>query len=148
MSQVPILSSPFLNATIIDSLLASSSASATEKTQLLAAKIHLLTNASTPRDDPRELLQTRHELAVAYFYVEPKQLVNAESELTIVENEIKGFEKGSRKRGELEGDVMVQLKKLRIRNLELLVEVEETLGRSGRAERWRLLAAELEKDTR
>ena len=109
----------------------------------------------------REEMEARIEVAGLFMGLKPARHVEAENELTIVEARLKGLFKASRvggdarspgstsdpnttasRRGEFE-----ELQALRIRALTDLVEVEEALGREGRAKRWRQLVSQLREDT-
>ncbi|KAK1925767.1 hypothetical protein DB88DRAFT_509422 [Papiliotrema laurentii] len=108
-------------------------------------------------------MQTRIQVASLLMDVRPARLVEAESELTMVEGRCKGVIKADKDRrkkvemgqGDGEGSSdhsttlgvdasdLDTLKTLRVDGLKMLARVEESLGREGRAKRWRELAEQL-----
>jgi hypothetical protein len=172
-SQVPILSSPFLTLSVVETAL-NAETNPTVRVQLLSAKVHLLEKAREaaggaaaptrptqaagslasaahrPRPDPTTLLSTRILLADAYLAVVPPNLSAAEAECGAVEGECKRLMKVAKRLdkdggGEERPDWLDDIPRLRVRALRVLARVEDGLGRDNRAERTRKLAADLEK---
>ena len=93
-------------------------------------------------------MQARLELAKAQMTVIPPQLIEAEVELSTVEKTAKGFLDNQRrksqntgptdgKEGEKETAKLVKdLEEIRKDALRRLVDLEEGLGRTGRAKKW------------
>ncbi|TYJ58599.1 hypothetical protein B9479_000810 [Cryptococcus floricola] len=148
-----IATSPIYNIQAINTLLASPVPQPlTSRIQLLSAKIHLLTN--DPPSDPLSVLRTRRELGELYLK-EKHDLKAAEIELSMVQRECKDIVKRIARERRLAQEGKTAIKSqdevmrdeemessavnLRVESMRLLVQVEEELGREGRAETWRKL---------
>lgn len=109
----------------------------------------------------REEMEARIEVAGLFMGLKPAKVVEAENELTMVESRLKGLfkaqrptegvhaassTKSARKATSGTSGTMNELRGLRIRALKDLVEVEEALGREGRAKRWRELISKLQEE--
>jgi len=122
----PIFSSPFLNLSVINSLLSSTSNPPipVQRIQLLSATLHLLTNppsisASSPSsstgvergrtraselENPTEVMRVRLDLAKAHLALEVPDLRTAEVELTGIEGAAEGVMKRLRGRRKDRGE--------------------------------------------
>ena len=109
----------------------------------------------------REEMEARIEVAGLFMGLKPAKVVEAENELTMVESRLKGLFKAqrptegvhaasstnsARKATAGTSGTMNELRGLRIQALNDLVEVEEALGREGRAKRWRELISKLQEE--
>ena len=116
---------------------------------------------------PMEELDTRLELARVYCGMTPRRWMEAESELTVIEGKCKKWIKRTRRTpeehtasearletSESKGDEkeddeppwVDQIRRIRVKALKELIQVEEALGRAGRAKRWRQLVSTLEAE--
>ncbi|KAL1413186.1 hypothetical protein Q8F55_000937 [Vanrija albida] len=136
-----ILSSPFLTLEVVERALQGELGPA-ERAKLLAARVHLLSEAPAPAPSPGSttacpnpvpLLTARADLAEAYLSLSPPDAHAAEAELLAVQAECRRLLK---RQGEADA-ARAEVAAVRERALGLLVRVEEGLGRAARAERWR-----------
>lgn len=109
----------------------------------------------------REEMQARIEVAGLFVGLKPARVVEAENELTIVEGRLKGVLKAHQRKttgagsAEEESGIVLDispedidtLRCLRIEALTQLADVEEMLGRQGRAKRWKELVDKLRGET-
>lgn len=163
MASPTILSSPLLSLESINILLASPAPQNVDvRIQLLSAKILALSNLPLSPACRLDVQKTRFQLGKTYLR-DKFDLKCAEIELGMVQRECKELaRKKSYKADELEHypsqeniikemaveyeALQSQAKELRMEALRLLVEVEEGLGRLGRAATWRNLIEAAVKD--
>lgn len=141
--------SPLLTLPVLDTALKGAT-DPVVRLQILAARVQVLqrdSKASTPTpssstapntSDPTPLLAARLDLADAYLATTPPDHHSAAAEASVVEVDCKRI--GKREREE---EWTKEIPALRKRAVVLLAHIDEALGRSSRAERWRKLADEL-----
>ena len=114
-----------LNPTLLDALLARP-CTTRERAQYLAAKLHLLSSSHDANDVL--LLETR--IALSRAYIADQAWVEAESELSGLLDRTKRILKHCSS-----GEVV----QLRRATLEMLMVVDDALGREGRVKRWKAM---------
>lgn len=154
MAPPEVLSSPLLSLESINILLASPAPQTVDvRIQLLSAKIVVLSNLPSSPACRLDIQKTRFQLGQTYLR-DKFDLKSAEIELSMVQRECKELARRKTYNGDKLGQypslenvgketaledeaVQSQANELKIEAMRLLVEVEEGLGRPGRAAIWR-----------